>query len=645
MITKYENNPGLYDSLFDEINILLHKLAEGKDLQNEDYDDTTNPFYRYTNKGVKEAVPIETAKKNAQDILTRLNGDEEPTSWTDVKIDTIEKYFGVIGSLNDYINTKYSILPLDEPYFEIDTDLRQIKPPSTNTVYAVKGDDCAETLYFVVDRYFDNIDLASQKIVIEWDNGFNKGMTEETVRDLISRPEEIIFGWTITDDATSQGNYLKFAVRFYDYDVSRGVLYSLSTTPFTIPIKEGLAHDFTKYSIIKPSDRIFNLLQDNDINGIVKIGEPEYQINLTTDLENGTNLPQTLQVLAYSKDSGDISYKWYKGNSLSEGNNVIIDSSPIAGTEAVSLKEQKPEDIKEDLIPYGVYFTELLGGKVLDTKEEIDDIFNDGDNNSKVYLRISEYTPSVPGYYYCLATNTAGKSSKSAASNFIWVPSPAKPQVDIGHSDNILIYVLANETTSLQANNLTIKYKFNDTIAKNEKTSTSVTNIITKQVSMLSSEYEEVSTITYNSSSSEPQKFTIFTSHQLNGAIQNSDNYIDINVYNPIDTPAITIAQDPSTQEIVLTITNPNAEKKYLNPTNSTTLLEQKIILNKYDEVTGAYTPDSSFGTNTRAKLGYGSYTVQVQYDIKDTVSQINTNEIKQSNVIEFSINGSGNLA
>ena len=162
---------------------------------------------------------------------------------------------------------------------------------------------------------------------------------------------------------------------------------------------------------------------------------------------------------------------------------------------------------------------------------------------------------------------------------------------------------------------------------------------------MLSSEYEEVSTITYNSSSSEPQKFTIFTSHQLNGATQNSDNYIDINVYNPIDTPVIAIAQDPSTQEILLTITNPNVEKKYLNPINSTTLLEQKIILNKYDEVTGAYTPDSSFGTNTKAKLGYGSYTVQVQYGIKDSVSQINTNEIKTSNVIEFSINGSGNLA
>lgn len=645
MITKYENNPGLYDSLFDEINILLHKLAEGKDLQDNAYDDATNPFYRYTNKGVKEVVLIETAKKHAQDILTRLNGDKTPTSWTDAKIDTIEKYFGVIGSLNDYINTKYSILPLDEPYFEINTDLRQIIPPSTNAVYAVKGDDYAETLYFVVDRYFDNIDLASQKIVIEWDNGFSKGMTEETVRDLISRPEEIIFGWTITDEATAQGNYLKFAVRFYDYDLSRGVLYSLSTTPYTIPIKEGLAHDFTKYDIIKPSNRIFDLLQDNDINGIIKVGEPEYQINLTTDLTDGTNLPSTLEVLAYSKDSGDISYKWYQGQALSEGNNVVNNSSPIPGTEVVSLEEQKPEDIIEDLIPYGIYFSDSLGSTVLDTKDEIDAIFNDEDENSKVYLRVSKYTPQIPGYYYCLATNTAGKSSKSVASNFIWVPSPAKPQVDMGHSDNILIYVLEDDETSLQANNLTIKYKFNDTIAKNEKTSTSVTNIITKQVSMLSSEYEEVSTITYNSNSSEPQNFTIFTSHQLNGAIQKSDNYIDINVYNPIDTPSLTIAQDPSTQEIVLTITNPNVEKKYLNPTNSTTLLEQKIILNKYDEITGAYTPDSSFGTNTKAKLGYGSYTVQVQYCIKDTISQINTNEIKSSNVIEFSINGSGNLA
>ena len=44
------------------------------------------------------------------------------------RIDTLEQYFNCIGDLKD-IDLKYTILPVDETYFEIDANSRMIDVP------------------------------------------------------------------------------------------------------------------------------------------------------------------------------------------------------------------------------------------------------------------------------------------------------------------------------------------------------------------------------------------------------------------------------------------------------------------------------------------------------------------------------------
>ena len=59
-------------------------------------------------------------------------------------------------------------LPKDEPICKIDLDTRRIDIP--DAVKVVEFDHNSETLYFSVDRYYDNVDLSTLFAVIQYKN-------------------------------------------------------------------------------------------------------------------------------------------------------------------------------------------------------------------------------------------------------------------------------------------------------------------------------------------------------------------------------------------------------------------------------------------------------------------------------------------
>jgi hypothetical protein len=84
-------------------------------------------------------------------------------------------YFSYIEELRKSGHHKFIRLPVTEDYFEIDLDTRKIKVPEafeTNGI-GVQGDSMAEILYFKVDRYFDDMDLAT---CLPTETGDKKGM-------------------------------------------------------------------------------------------------------------------------------------------------------------------------------------------------------------------------------------------------------------------------------------------------------------------------------------------------------------------------------------------------------------------------------------------------------------------------------------
>ena len=70
---------------------------------------------------------------------------------------------------------KYVMMPIDEEPFKIDLNTRTIEvPQSFSKCASVQSDQLAETIIFIVDRYFDYMDLANTEIFVQWTLPENK---------------------------------------------------------------------------------------------------------------------------------------------------------------------------------------------------------------------------------------------------------------------------------------------------------------------------------------------------------------------------------------------------------------------------------------------------------------------------------------
>jgi hypothetical protein len=81
---------------------------------------------------------------------------------------TVAEYNTNVWQLKDY-NAAFRViqLPSDETIYNIDLDTRSISTPSFLGVTKEQG---AETIYFLVDRYFGEMDLASTACLVEYIN-------------------------------------------------------------------------------------------------------------------------------------------------------------------------------------------------------------------------------------------------------------------------------------------------------------------------------------------------------------------------------------------------------------------------------------------------------------------------------------------
>lgn len=128
-------------------------------------------------------------------------------------------------------------------FFQIDLDERTITPPQEYRDFlAIAKDHMAETIYFEVARYFDDVDLTTTNIVIEYVNVEGDArLFPAVLQDWTSNPGYIRFAWVPGNEATKSAGIFKFAVRFYSVDpVEHIFTYSLSTKPYEGKIAENL---------------------------------------------------------------------------------------------------------------------------------------------------------------------------------------------------------------------------------------------------------------------------------------------------------------------------------------------------------------------------------------------------------------------
>lgn len=340
-------------------------------------------------------------------------------------VEGLEEYFGIIETITNYINTNYQILPLiardgewikDEVPFIIDANTRNIKIPDNNYTYAVSGDDLAETIYFTIDRYFDNIDLSTKNIAVLSQINGQKRLTEITFKDITSMPNMIIFGWPISKILTEKtSGILEFSVRFYTLNGS-SIDYSLSTLPAKLNIKYTL--DFTKEEnvvIDNASDRAKDLLANANIYGTAAVRTPIFHLGdesiepIDLDADNHA----TLSAAAHSLDTIPISYYWTKKD---DSNNTF---KMIEGSDTPpKYIEIKPT--KNDIKKYSIFYEGEDKKKVI-LKEDVNLDALEG----TYYRNGSEYIAGTAGFYQCVAKVTRGIRSKTARSVIFEIPGPA----------------------------------------------------------------------------------------------------------------------------------------------------------------------------------------------------------------------------
>jgi hypothetical protein len=186
--------------------------------------------------------------EHANEALKLFNGNDSY-----VPIDSLNTYFVNMEALASIARSdddtykkfnpiKFIALPIDEKPLRINANTRAIEIPDEykHNGVGVVGDHTAEILFFKIDRYFDNVDLANQDIQIEWQNSEMEGIISAWPIDKESEPDYLLFGWVLTENITSTDGKVKFAVRFSSKDNYNNITYSFSTIPNEILINKGI---------------------------------------------------------------------------------------------------------------------------------------------------------------------------------------------------------------------------------------------------------------------------------------------------------------------------------------------------------------------------------------------------------------------
>lgn len=498
------------------------------------YPKSTGEYYYRLENGVEKQVDLsefKTLQEEVKAICEELDLDN------DGKINSLEDYFSVLKTLSLNFDTNYQILPIDEPNFIIDLNTRSIKPPNGNYVYAVVGDDLAETLYFETDRYFDNVDLNDMTIAIVVNTGKEKYLVPTSVRDITSRPAKIIFGWPISKEITENSTTLEFAVRFYTFNEKQQLAYNLSTQTTKLIVKPGLNYKADEVNDLSTvSNRVANLLKNYNKLGTAAVLPPEfYYCSYASEYKHleGEEGNKKLELFAGAETTEDtLLYSWKRSDTIDGVYENAQEETKVTNYYLL------PEVTEEDIKLYPVFWIRNEDDSYTDVTLSSK---NDLVQGKEYYREGKSYTATKPGFYYCVAKAKNKLRENSSATAILEIPAPAKLSFQSDIQTDIM---LTSEKNSITIDDLQTKY--------GDSYLTDNLNI-NKYVGRVEISCDEVSISTAGS-------YDISLKNTLN----NTDNYSDpisLTIYEPIGIPlslTVTINDQSLDSNILSSFSNIN---------------------------------------------------------------------------------------
>lgn len=179
----------------------------------------------------------------------------------------------MINTPFNYLNALYLIqnsnrdtiiiepLPPEEEIYKVDLNTRIVQAPPN---IGLEKDHRAETYYFIVDRYYDLVDLAQDSISIMfyYEAADGKGYAyAPSFIDISSYENKIVFPWIIEYPATIKQGLVKFSIQFFRLN-SRGEYdYLLTTLPATTRVLDSIVERLEESEDMKIDAGVVQMLQ------------------------------------------------------------------------------------------------------------------------------------------------------------------------------------------------------------------------------------------------------------------------------------------------------------------------------------------------------------------------------------------------
>ena len=130
-----------------------------------------------------------------------------------------------------------------DPAYDINLNTREIETPKD---IVVKKDHNAVTFYFVVDRFYDYVDLSTVSCVINYNIGDSTYFYPVPYYDIYSLQGygKMIIPWHLSEVVTQDSGRVEFSVQFYKIKGevldNAEMVYSLHTKPSSFSVSRGL---------------------------------------------------------------------------------------------------------------------------------------------------------------------------------------------------------------------------------------------------------------------------------------------------------------------------------------------------------------------------------------------------------------------
>lgn len=164
-------------------------------------------------------------------------------------VTTPEEYYSKLSLILNANPPIYALLPTAENIYNIDLNTRVIDAPK---FLGVSRDHKSETIYFIIDRYNDYMDLAQTCCVITYTNALKE--TRQYMvpfYDIYTYANEgkILIPWNVGAPVAAAAGTVTFSIQFFKvgevYNVEKGtaekvLIYNLNTLPATTTVKYGI---------------------------------------------------------------------------------------------------------------------------------------------------------------------------------------------------------------------------------------------------------------------------------------------------------------------------------------------------------------------------------------------------------------------